>query len=406
MSAQPQIPAAPPGRPGSGMRYLLNVPLVLAALLQAWFVFLVLMPSAWPGWSDGPSRGAMVVVMLEPVALAALLLAPVIVGAVFAGGFDWLRVRRRWLQLPLVLGASLLLAALALPCIFVAIGISAAVGDSDTRAFGPLAKWSALIAATLAPLVMMAWLAWMINAPATIRGVLFPAAAGLAALLLTVATGGILGTPMLLDEIASERATAARYKLMEDERDADTRSGFAKLTDADPLRNWIGYTDRFTPEDIRQAALRGLAARPTLEPDLALVLGSSLVGPSSMEWTDQAFLAVAAIPFRPSATLEAPLRSRIARLATVIRTVRRAGEDSDYDTYVDRWFDDRLAAAVEISRKMADSAGVDLSDALRDLQGAVVEAYPKSQSAKTYPGQVAAAAKQIEAAIAARRQRG
>ena len=200
-------------------------------------------------------------------------------------------------QLPLVLGASLLLAALALPCIFIAIGISAAVGDSDTRAFGAVAKWSALLAATVAPLVMMGWLAWVINAPATIRRARFPAGGGLAALLLMVVTGGMLGTPMLLDEIASERATAARYKLMEHERDAQIRFGFAKLTDADPLRNWIGYTDRFTPNDVRQAALRGFAARPTLEPDLAAVLGSPLVGPSSMEWTDQAFLAVAAIGF-------------------------------------------------------------------------------------------------------------
>ncbi len=216
----------------------------------------------------------------------------------------------------------------------------------------------------------------------------------------------MLGTPMLLDEIASERATAARYQQMEDERDAETRSGFAKLTDADPLRNWIGYTDRFTPDDVRQAALHGLAVRPTLEPDLVVVLGSSVVGSSSMEWTDQAFLAVAAIPFQPSAALEAPLRRRIGRLAEVIRTVRRPGADSDYDTYVDRWFDDRLAAALVIARKMAEGAGVDLSDALRDLQSAVVEAYPKSNAAKTYPGQVAATAKQIEAAIAARRQRG
>jgi hypothetical protein len=211
---------------------------------------------------------------------------------------------------------------------------------------------------------------------------------------------------MLLDEIASERATAASYRQMEDERDAETRSGFARLTDADPLRNWIGYTDRFTPDDIRQATLRGLAGRPTLEPDLVVVLGSSDVGASNFEWTDQAFLAVAAIPFQPSAIMEAPLRRRIGRLAEVIRTVRRPGADSDYDTYVDRWFDDRLAAALVISRKIAESARVDLSDALRDLQSAIIEAYPKSNAAKTYPKEVAAAAKQIEAAVTARRQRG
>src|SRR6266566_8990898 len=124
------------------MKYLLNVPLAMAALLQAWFVSLVLMPGPWPGWSDGPSRGAMVLVMLQPVLLSWLLLVPVIVGAVFAGGFDWLRAHRGWLRLTLVLGASLLLAVFALPCVFIAIGISAAVGDSGTRAFTPLAAWS------------------------------------------------------------------------------------------------------------------------------------------------------------------------------------------------------------------------------------------------------------------------
>jgi hypothetical protein len=364
------------------------------------------MPGPWPGWSDGPSRGAMVLVMLQPVLLSWLLLVPVIVGTVFAGGFDWLRVHREWLRLTLVLGGSLLIAILAAPCIFIAIGLSAAVGDSDSQAFGPLAAWSAVVAATLAPLVLMGWLGWVINAPATIRGAWLPSTAGLAALLLTVVTGGMLGTPMLLDEIASERATAARYQQMEDENNVAAHAYFAKLTDGNPLRDWIGYTDRFSPDDIRQAALRGLAVRPTLEPDLVVVLGSSEVGSSSMEWTDQAFLAVAAIPFQPSAILEAPLRNRIHRLAEVIRTVRRPGADSDYDTYVDRWFDDRLAAALVIAKKMAESAGVDLSDALRDLQNAVIEAYPKSESAKTYQKGVAASTKQIEAAIAARRQHG
>src|SRR5437879_2253496 len=108
------------------MKYMLNVPLAVAALLQAWFVSLVFMPGPWPGWSDGPSRGAMVLVMLQPVVLSWLLLLPVIVGVVFAGGFDWLRIRRGWLRLILVLGGSVLLAMFAAPCIFIAIGISAA----------------------------------------------------------------------------------------------------------------------------------------------------------------------------------------------------------------------------------------------------------------------------------------
>ena len=82
--------------------------------------------------------------------------------------------------------------------------------------------------------------------------------------------------------------------------------------------------------------------------------------------------------------------------------MRQPRSSNDFDDYVDSWYEERLAAALVISKKIAASAGVDLSDALRDLQSAVVEAYPKSRSAKTYPGQVAATTKQIEAILAAR----
>ena len=77
------------------MKFLLNLPLAVAALLQVWFASLVFMSAPWSGWSDGPSRGAMVLVMLEPVALAWILLLPAIAGSVFADAFDWLPVRRR-----------------------------------------------------------------------------------------------------------------------------------------------------------------------------------------------------------------------------------------------------------------------------------------------------------------------
>src|SRR5438046_7219984 len=110
------------------MKYLLNLPLGLAALLQVWFTSLVLMPGPWAGWSDGPSRGAMGLVMLEPVAFAWLLLLPVVVAAVFAGAFEWLPVRRRRWQLALAAGGSLSILILTVPCVVVAIGSSAAVG--------------------------------------------------------------------------------------------------------------------------------------------------------------------------------------------------------------------------------------------------------------------------------------
>src|SRR3954463_8220558 len=109
------------------MKYYLNVPLALAALFQASFAWLVFMPGPWSGWSDGPSRGAMVLVMLQPVILSWMFLEPVILGAAVRSGLGWLPVQRRWLRALIAIGVSLLLAVLALPCVFVAIGASAAV---------------------------------------------------------------------------------------------------------------------------------------------------------------------------------------------------------------------------------------------------------------------------------------
>src|SRR6266446_740316 len=42
---------------------------------------------------------------------------------------------------------------------------------------------------------------------------------------------------------------------MDDERTAMTRAGFAKLTDADPLRNWVGYTDRYERAFFQHSAM-------------------------------------------------------------------------------------------------------------------------------------------------------
>ena len=52
--------------------------------------------------------------------------------------------------------------------------------------------------------------------------------------------------------------------------------------------------------------------------------------------------------------------------------------------------------------KMASGAGLDLSDRLDRLQTVVIEGYPKSSAASTFPGEVEATKKQIAAALAAR----
>jgi hypothetical protein len=53
---------------------------------------------------------------------------------------------------------------------------------------------------------------------------------------------------------------------------------------------------------------------------------------------------------------------------------------------------------------MADSAGVDLRDALRDLQDAAIQGFPRTKSAETYQRDVAAVGQRVETALNARRK--
>jgi hypothetical protein len=378
------------------MKYLLNLPLALAALAQALFASLVLMSTPWAGWSDGPSRGAMALVMLEPAVACWALLLPAIVAAAFTDAFDWLPIDRRWLRRALVAGAAPLIVALAVPCMIAAIEGSAAVGGHDAEHLGTLVRVGAPLVAVLLPFILAGWLAWMIDVPPPRRDAALPRGIGVGALALTVLVGGPLGTGMLADEIRIEEATAARDQEMIDEREVAVREGYAKLTDATPLRTWRSYTDQWTPEAMRKEALKRLATRPTLEPDLADMLQSS-----DIEQVDNALILVQQIPFKPSAALESPLRAAIALLARNIRTSRRE-PSHDFEDYADSWYPDRLTAVVAAAKKMADSAGTDMREPMHQVQEALAAAYPKSKIGARYPREVAAADKYIDAALASR----
>src|SRR5712692_6558754 len=302
------------------MKYALNLPLALAALFQAWFASLVSMSTPWAGWSDGPSRGAMALVMLEPAAFCWGLLLIAMLGAAFTDAFDWLPIERRWLRRALVAGAAPLIVALAVPCIGVAIEGSAAVGGRGAEHLGALLPAGALIVAVLLPFILAGWLAWMIDMPAPRRDAVLPRGIGLGGLALTVLIGGPLGTGMLADEIRSERATSLRYQQDIDEREAQRTADFASLTDSSPLHNWGAYaTDDLDRKERREAALRRLAARPTLEADLAKDLVSRNKYDSLARDSDIAFLLVERVQFAPSAALEAPLRAAMSRIAAEMR---------------------------------------------------------------------------------------
>ncbi len=383
------------------MKYLLNLPLALAALFQGWFAALVLMSGPWVGWQDGPSRGAMALAMLEPAVLCWLALLVAMLGAAFTDAFDWLPIARRWLRRLLLLGAALLVVALAVPCIGAAIEGSAAVGGRGGAHLATLMLLAAPPVAVLLPFILAGWLAWLIDVPPPRRDAALPRWIGHGGLAVLLLVGGPLGTSMLADEIRSERAISARDRQDIAEREATLTADFAGLTDQSPVHNWGAYaTDDLERKDRREIALRRLAARPTLEADLAKDLVSSYARDS-----DIAFLLVARVQFTPGAVLEAPLRAAMARIAAEIRKAgfgdKWPGDAVTLDSYIRTGFAERLAASLVIARRMAD-AGVDLRDALDELQSVALAGYPKTKSAETYSRDVAAADKDIEAALSKR----
>ena len=127
---------------------------------------------------------------------------------------------------------------------------------------------------------------------------------------------------------------------------------------------------------------------------------------SDADESDYALFLVQQVQFTPSAALEAPLREAISRIGRKIRTVREPGSGNDFGAYLDDWFGEHLAAALAAARKMADGPGVDLRGSLHELQDAVIAAYPNSKAAKTYPKQVAALEKHIDAPLAAHPKAG
>ena len=151
------------------MKYLLNVPLALAALFQAIFASMALMSGPSAGWQDGPSRGAMAFALFEAALAAWLPLLVAGIGAVFTDAFEWHPVVRRGRRRLAMLTAVLIVAAAIGASMVVAIGDSAATGGSDFAPYGELPVFIAKIGGTIAPLIVIAWLFWLIDTPLPLR---------------------------------------------------------------------------------------------------------------------------------------------------------------------------------------------------------------------------------------------
>jgi hypothetical protein len=299
------------------------------------------------------------------VALAAWLpLLVAAVGAVFTKvphGSRRVRMLAATAVISVMLGASMVIAL---------SGSAAVAGDEDSGFFGilnvlllPLPT----IGGTVVPLPRIAWLGWLVNAPLRQTPPPGHAPVIVVALLMTL-PGGIVGTVSLgLFVIKAATPEDEWVRVEEQKREAFQA---ASLTDARPLHSWAAYATSRQREDQKErrpAALRRLASRPTLETDIA----TDLVGSDPLD-SDMAFLLVGCVQFAPSAALEAPLR----RIARIVAEIRREGNNTEPEGA----FGERLAASLVITIRMA-NARVDLRDALRDLQSAMVEAHPKNREA-------------------------
>jgi len=380
------------------MKRLINVPLLIAAGAQALFAFYALMPGPWAGWEDGPSRGAMALVMFEPAALAWLMLLIAGLSAVFTDAFDWVPPVGRGRRRLITATATLLVVVTLGVCVVVALGESPAVASRDNDAFNPVLVAIARFGGIFGPFLAVGGLAWLINAPAALRHLAPVRRVALGALALTTLAGGLIGLQMLSEEIAIERTVALRDQKMIDERARENQAALRELSDASPLVDWLRLTDPLQTADIREAAIRRLARRPTLEADLA----QSLQSADTLE-PDWALRLTALLDFKPSAALEAPLRANFAALRQRIEISRNQAGDGLYDpTYLDRWFGDQLAETLVVTRKMAESAGIDLRDADRQLAQTVAATYPTSKAAKDYPRGITALDRAIDAALMTR----
>ncbi|MGH6880551.1 hypothetical protein [Hypericibacter sp.] len=371
------------------LRYLLNLPILVAAFGAGLFLYLAVL-SDKPSGGDAQMGAALAIVFAAFLYTVALAVA--LIGCVAVGGFDWIPAEGRGLRFVIVIAGFI---AIGLLC-FAAISITMETTGSDQRWDHGMVVASRWVAIGM-PAILILYAAWVVDAPAELRAV----AASRYALFAGIAIFGALAGFVTIKEMArwnqQAAADAAAEQEREDEDIQQTRRNFAALTDADPLFTWDGYVGYYKiPDDIRETALKRIAARPMLEADLteALASGNSL-------WVQEALSLVVRLPFQPSSGLSEPVTRAIDRLTSELAEEAKA-KSYDGDQYIDHYRGSLLSTVRDVAVKMASGAGLDLSDRLDRLQAVVIEGYPKSGAASTFPGEVKATKKQIAAALAAR----
>ncbi|MBI3709866.1 MAG: hypothetical protein HY246_19640 [Proteobacteria bacterium] len=379
------------------MRYLLNLPLLGAAYAIGRFAYVACLQQPQGGWAH---LNMGIDALLTVVALW-VLLGLALAGCATIGALDWLPVSGKVARFFAVAACYAALVLLFIVPFVLAVDD---IGTSrELRGSPDIAAWAARFAAIAMPLVLLVCLFWLVNAPPALRDLPAMRQAMLGALAATmviaacVAVGSYAET--ILNAIRPERAAkreAANRQARAEQTETRLRGSFRALSPADPLKKWAGYTTDAAPMDLRHEALQMIAARPGLAAELAALLAGD-----DVYWAEWALWLIRCAPFTPSAALDAPVRRALAVVADDLRQSTAQAVADARDRYVDVRYRYRLALVVNVALRMAESAGVDLRDALHVMLRTVVEIHPRSDAAQYYPQEIADAERRIAAILAA-----
>lgn len=319
-----------------------------------------------------------------------VLLAVLLFGCAMVGAFDWLPVSGRTSVFAAVLGSFACVVVLSLT----PIGIAMETADARQQ-WSSVTVAAAQLVAIGVPVVLSAYAACLLNGPDTWR-----AAAGWQYLFLGVVLALCLAAGYVsLVEWRRQQAIAdqnqAQEQIVDDARAQEQRRAMQALSDVDPLIQWDQFVGANVPEDVRAEALRRIAGRPTLEADLTAALTNE-----NTLWSNEVIWLMLQLDFKPSSALEPPVRVAVTHWAASLRD-KSNDTAGDGDRYVDLYQSAQLDRVLAVTRMMAAKARVDLGDALDVVRQAVVECYPTSQAAATFPSRVADMKQQIKAILAA-----
>lgn len=343
-------------------------------------VFLVPPPQGYNG------LGALLL-MIAAASLRWLLLAILLGWAVRRGRFDWMPGGSRGGRFALVFAAHAVMGGLSLTAMLTVIDSSMLRGLPDWL-IHPMHQ-VAQLGCTVPAVGVIACLVAVgrTGPPAMPRLPLASTAAGVLAGLLVVGA-------LVAQEARYQQGRAAAQVASDAARDTETNVSFTALTDADTLLRW----DEFVHDaKVGPEALRRLARRPTLEPDLVAALDCDCRNPL---WTSELLWLLGAIPFEPGPAFAAPAQRAIAILAANVRDSAQSVSPSERDTYVDLYLSSNLDRVRVVAARLAGSAKADLRPAVIDMRQAVVESYPRSAAARHYPGEVDRTLGEIATALA------